>query len=251
MLILRWWGGRYLTFMAGQPLKGPDLDWNFWIVLLSGLPQFIIQHIWACKFIDGLILFLTLTAFFFPKNHRLFIALLVTLLINHFTLETYSVTHSKNSAVLYLSLLPLCVRKEHFGITAEFVRYCVIFILISAAWHKLHNGGLMNPEHFVRILVNQHADLAILRPEHITYHISRWLIGHPFIAWLFFICLFFLQALFLSGVFTKSFDRALCLVIVTFVGLTYLLMRISIFEMLAGGFVFLLNYDQLRSRGEG
>lgn len=251
MLVLRWWSGRYLTFIGAQPLKGPDLDWSYWLVLLSGLPQLITGHLWACKLVDGLIVFFTFAAFFFPGDRRLFIALLAMLLLSHFTVETYSVIHTKTSVVLYLALLPLCVKEEHFGLMAEMLRYFVIFIFISAAWYKFHNGALMDPEHFSTVLARQHADLALFRPGHVSLVISQWLQAFPFAAWLCFIGVFLLQAAFGIGLFTKDFDRVLAGAMLLFAGLTYLVMRISLWEMLVGSLVFLTDLSRFKPVSAG
>jgi hypothetical protein len=58
MVAVRVWSGRYLTFIFDQPMKGPDQDYTFWITFLTHIPQFIIHHLWACKLVDGLAIFL-------------------------------------------------------------------------------------------------------------------------------------------------------------------------------------------------
>jgi hypothetical protein len=143
-----------------------------------------------------------------------------------------------------MALLPLCFNERHFSLMAGFVRYFVIYIMVSAAYHKLHNGAVSDADHFQKILIQQHLDLAILHPQHITYIISHWLIGHPFIAYLLFTGLFFMQAVFVLGVFSRRFDLLLFFLLFLFVLSTHVLMRIYIWEMMAGGFVFLLSREQ-------
>jgi hypothetical protein len=242
MLLVRFCSGRYLSYIAGQPMKGPDADYSFWLVFLTGIPQFIMQHVWACKLTDGLVVLLVFTAFFFPGTRRMFIALMLIFFIEHITVEAYSCNHSKNSVALFMALLPLCFKEKHFGLVAEFVRYFIIFIMVSAAYHKLHNGALADMDHFQKIQIQQHLDLAILNPQHISFLISTWLTDHPFVAYMLFIGLFFMQAIFLLGIFTKNFDLLLCLLLFLFALSTYLLMRIFIWELLAGCFVFLLAF---------
>ncbi len=242
MLAVRFWSGRYLTYIFDQPMKGPDLDYTFWVTYLTGIPQFIIHHLWACKLVDGLVVVILFISFFFPKPNKLFIALVIVFFFEHITVESFSDNHSKNAVCIFMALLPLCFNEKYFEIMVEFVRYFLIFILVSAAYHKFHNGAVTDMDHFQKIQIQQHLDLAILNPNHPSYIISKFLIDHAFIAYLFFLGLVLMQLAFVAGIFTKRFDGFLFFLLFVFVLSTYVLMRIYIWEMLTAGFVFFYDY---------
>lgn len=233
LMLYRLHATQYLSFLYNQPLKDPAIDYTFWLSYCLYFPHFIITHFWACLLIDiGVVVFL-IACFFSNKNRHIFaILLLIFFFVQRITLDAYTCFHVKSTSCLFIAFLPFCFKDdEKFDLMVEFGRYLLIYILLSAAYHKFTNGGFLSENNFARQLVNQHVDLATLNPTHITYRIAQYLIAHPTIADVLYKMLFFSQAIFIVGIFTKRFDKFLFIFLFAFAVNTYLLMRIYNYDI--------------------
>lgn len=228
LLLYRFHSSTFLVYAHGQPMKGPELDYAFWLSLCSGFPHYIIQHYYACLLVDSGVVILSFACFFSDKYRHIFCRLLIVLFfLQRITIETYACSHSKSMSAVFIALLPFCIKKDKdFNLLMEFARYFLVFVMVSSAYHKLSNGLLFSPENFVNVLINQHSDLATLNPQHLCYRIASYLIAHTKLAALSYLMLFFTQAVFTIGFFTKYFDRILFLFLILFALMTYYVMRI-------------------------
>ncbi len=247
LLVYRLYSGTYLAYTFGQPMKGPDLDYTFWISNCIGFPHYIIQHYWACLLVDIGLVALSIACFFSNKYRNIFCILLVLFFfIQRITVETYSCSHSKSMSAVFIALIPFCFREnKNFNLVSEFARYFLIYILVASAFYKFHNGALLEPTNFATVLINQHSDLATLNPSHISYKIVSILIAHPTMSAISYILLFISQAIFIIGLFTKKFDTILFICLMTFVITTYFIMRIYNFDILILA-LFLLYFNRLK-----
>ncbi len=243
LLVYRFNSGTFLIFTCGQPMKGPEMDYTFWLSHCTGFPHFVIQHYWACLLIDAGVIIFSLTCFISDKSRFLYCTLLMLFFfIQRITIESYSCSHSKSMSAVFIALLPFCFKKDkHMNLVVEFSRYFLLFIMLSSALHKFTNGLLFSPENFVNVLINQHSDLAILNPEHISYRIAQKLIAHPKLAATSYILLFCTQAVFMVGFFTRKYDTILFMLLIVFAVTTYYIMRIYNFDIVVLG-LFLLYY---------
>ncbi|MFN8239040.1 MAG: hypothetical protein U0T77_12800 [Chitinophagales bacterium] len=250
LMLFRLHSHAMLTYAYNQPLKGPGLDYTFWLSHLLCFPEFIIHNWWACFFIDAGVLILSIAAILSgKKRNNITILLILFFFIQRITLESYSVSHTKSISCLFVALLPFCFRKkENAVLMIEFGRYFLLYILVISAYHKFHHGALFGRDTFSVILFNQHADLAILNPEHISYRIAAFLIHHPFWANIAFKLLFLTQASFLIGIFTKRADRILFVLLIGFAISTYFVMRIYNFDITLLGLT-LLYFPVGKKRG--
>lgn len=239
---------QFLSMIYEQPLKSPEIDYTFWIAHCSYFPHYIITHLKACYFIDIGVLVFFLGCLFSNKYRTLFAKLFfIFFLIQRITLESYSCSHTKSISCLFVAFLPFCFKDDDiFDLLVEFGRYFLIYILISAAYYKVVNGGLLTPNNFAVQLVNQHTDLAILNSSHISYKIASYLITHPTIASVSYKLLFFSQAIFIVGIFTKRFDKILFVFLMAFAINTYFIMRIYNFDITVLG-MSLLYFNNAKS----
>jgi hypothetical protein len=242
LLIYRYYSSSFLIFAVGQPVKGPDLDYAFWLSHLTGFPHFIIQHYWASLFIDSGVVIFALACFFSNKHRAVFCTLLLLFFfVQRMTLESYACTHSKSMSTVFIALLPFCFKKDvTFSLVAEFSRYFLIYVLVASAFYKFYNGGLSDPSNFATVLVNQHSDLAILNPSHICYKVASFLIARPAVAGTSYVLLFLIQAIFIIGFFTKKYDRFLFIALFIFAVMTYFIMRIYNLDITILGLYLLL-----------
>lgn len=245
LLIYRFNSGTFLVFTSGQPMKGPEMDYTFWLSHCAGFPHFLIQHYWACLLIDAGVVIFSLCCFISDKSRYLYCILLVLFFfIQRITIESYSCSHSKSMSAVFIALLPFCFRKDkNMNLVVEFSRYFLIFIMFSSAAHKFTNGLLFSPENFATVLINQHSDLATLNPKHISYIIAQKLIAHPKLAAASYILLFCTQAVFMVGFFTRKYDTVLFLFLLAFAVTTYYIMRIYNFDIVVLG-LFLFYFPR-------
>ncbi len=237
LLFYRLHSSAFLIYAFGQPMKGPDVDYAYWLSCSIGFPHFIITQFWACVLVDiGVMVFVF--ACFFESKYRSFfgLALLLFYFTQRMTLETYSCAHVKSTSAIFIALIPFCFQKKNnFLLSMEFARYFLIYILVMSAYSKINNGLLFNPSNFANILINQHSDLATLNPTHYCYSIAKILIQHPIYAALSYVLLFCTQAIFIIGFFTKKYDRILFICLLIFSTLTYFVMRIYNFDIVVLG----------------
>lgn len=228
LMLFRIYSHALLTYTFDQPVKGPGLDYTFWLSHLLSFPDLIIHNWWACVLIDTGVIVLSLAAILSDKKRSaITILLILFFFIQRMTLESYSVSHTKSISCLFVALLPFCFKKkENTELLIEFGRYFLIYILVISAYHKFQHGALFGKDTFSIILINQHADLAILHPSHISLKVAKLFINHPVAANLAYKLLFFTQASFIIGIFTKRADRILFVLLMGFAISTYFVMRI-------------------------
>lgn len=230
ILVYRFIGGKYLTAFAAQPMKGPELDNFYWLFMATGIPHFVITHPAICTAIDvAVVVLAVMTVFKFSKP--ILFLLLGLFLVQTITVEVFTCAHSKSFLCIYMALIPCFFSNKIFSLLIEFARYFLIFVLVSSAYFKLNNGGLLTPDHFSIVLTNQHFELAIMNPAHWIYQINHYLMLRPQLAQFLFWVLFFVQLSFVIGIFTKKADRFLVLLLVSFAITTYIFMRIYNFDI--------------------
>jgi hypothetical protein len=241
LLLYRMYSHSMLWHTIGQPVKGPDTDYTFWLSHLLYFPQFIIRHSWAGLLVDAAVIMLTIVCFISDRYRPYFCTLLVIFFfMQRITVESYSCSHTKSISCLFIALLPFCFKKkENTVLLIEFGRYFLIYILVISAYHKLVNGGLGHENSFSNTLILQHADLATLNPAHAVYGIATFLISHPVLADASFKFLFVLQLSFFAGIFTKRLDRILFGLLLLFAISSYLVMRIYNFDIILLGLTLL------------
>ncbi len=233
LLVYRVHSDTFLVYAVGQPMKGPELDYAFWLSHCTGFPHYIIQHYWASLFIDAAVVLFSVACLVSEKHRPVLCRLLILFFfIQRITIESYSCSHSKSMSAVFIALMPFCFKDEiNFSLVTEFARYFLIYILLASAFYKLFNGALLHPTNFSVVLVNQHSDLATLNPAHICYRIASKLIAHPIWAAFSYILLFITQISFFTGIFTKKYDRILFVCLFLFAVTTYLIMRIYNFDI--------------------
>src|SRR3954471_13856294 len=150
LLIYRWNSSTFLLFSYGAPMKGPELDYAYWITLCTGLPHFIINHYWACILIDAGVVMCSVGCFISEKHRHIFCRLLIIFFfIQRVTIETFSCSHSKSISCVFIALLPFCFKSEmNFNLVLEAGRYFLIFVMVASAFNKFNNGALMHPYNF-------------------------------------------------------------------------------------------------------
>lgn len=240
----RIYSGRMISDLYGQPLQASGLAYTYWLLLLVQIPQYIQQHYYIGIFIDVSILLIAIVLFFKCDNKYLAVLFLILLFIQNSTVEIYANMHNKMPIAIFIAFFPLCFNKKYFEITLEFSRYFLAFVLLSAAYHKFHNGAAYTFMHYYNVLINQHIDLSLGNPNHISYQISRFLLQSPYYTFIAFSLLIFAQGVFIIAFFTKKLDTILFVFFFLFVLLGYLIMRIWTIDLLILAPTLLYKYTQ-------
>ncbi|MFN8283491.1 MAG: hypothetical protein U0U67_09775 [Chitinophagales bacterium] len=232
--------GHFLFQLHHPTLINTGIDNTYWLLCILRIPQTIMQF----PLLFDLLFVVVSIISFATKNKWSFRFLLIVSIVHIITFNVFTGMHTKSCVFLPMLLLPFCFDKL-FDLVWQGVRYYFLFVLVSAAFYKILNGGLFHPNQFVHILENQHAELSILNPTNYTYLLSVWLIQHAAIANMLWYALFVMEAIFLIGFFTRKFDSILLVVLVLFMLSTFILMRISLFDFCcAFPFLFILKNDK-------
>lgn len=233
LLTLRFFGGKFLTELHNQPMISSEYSYTFWAILYTGIPKYITAHYSLALLMDIAVVAFPI-GLLLSRNHiSTWTALsLVCFLLHTVTGEVYSCAHSKSVVLVFLALLPLLFQDRKFLLMVDFAKYFGISILLSAAYYKVVNGALLTPDNYLHVLINKHADLAVIYPESFIYQLSQYIIAHPTWADILFKMLFITQLTFAVGLFTRCFDRLLILPLAAFSITTYLFMGIYNFDIL-------------------
>lgn len=240
----RIYSGRMISDLYGQPLLAPGLAYTYWLLLLAQIPQYIHQHFYIGLFIDVSILIIAIVLFFKYDNKYLAILFLTLIFLQNSTVEIFANMHNKMPIAIFIAFFPLCFNKKYFEITLEFSRYFLAFILLSAAYHKFHNGAAYTFMYYYNVLINQHIDLSLINPNHVSYKISQFLVQSPYYAFIAFSLLIIAQGVFIIAFFTKKLDTILLIFFLFFALLGYLIMRIWTIDLLILAPTLLYQYRQ-------
>ncbi|MCA9750341.1 MAG: hypothetical protein KC414_14625, partial [Romboutsia sp.] len=230
--VIRIYQGRYITALCQPEIKGIGLSYTFWIANSFGILKFIINHKILSLRIDISIPFLALFILIYSNKKIFPIILFVLFLLQHFCLETYSVTQTKSTVFILLSLFPLIVKEKNFHLMVEFAKYFCCFVLCIAAYYKIKHGVAFDSNHFQKILQLQHIDLALYQTSSIRLSISNFLVEYKTISFILFSLLIIIQYSFIVGFFTNKYNKLLFVFYLLFNLSTIVLMRIYNFEML-------------------
>lgn len=229
---MRIFQGRYITALCQPDIKGIGLSYSFWLANAFGILKFIINHKLLSLFIDLAIPILAALTLFY-SNKRIFpILLFALLLIQHFCLETFSITQTKGSVFLFISTFPLLVKPKNFSLIVEFAKYFCCFVLCMAAYYKLAHGVAFDVHHFQKILQLQHIDLAYYNSPNISLIITKFLVQHYILGFILFSLLIIIQYSFIIGFFTNKYNKILFIFYLLFNLSAIILMRIYYFELL-------------------
>ena len=232
LLAYRWYAGRFTFELAGAPIMNPELDNTFWAILATGIPAWIVSIEALCIVLDIMVVAMALWAYTQPFDRRPLISFLILFLMQTLINEAYTSQHSKTVVCIYIALLPFLFNGGIWLRLWEFARYYLGFIMVSSAFFKLMNGGLLQPDHFTYTLVYQHADILTMQAPEWQSALISWLIQHPALNHILFWILFVVQLSFAVVFFSKRFDRLLVIVLLAFCCMSYILMRIYNFDLI-------------------
>ncbi len=215
----------------------PHEDPLAWIFISSGIPEFVINHRWISISLDILVPLLVIIILLLAinKNRNYKLLLLHLLLFNFYLFVVFSYPTLSIKKYLGLTLLPilfLAKDDKTYKLLFSVFRYFVLFIFSSSALWKIFRGSVIQKDQFVYILQHQHIDQFHFYPDHLVSLIAQYIIGHPTLASILFLCAIGIQLAFTIGFITRKWDRVLALLLCVFVLFDFLFMRIEYWEFL-------------------
>jgi hypothetical protein len=205
----------------------------------------IVQNQFGSIVFDSLLLLTGLLCFLFPLRYGFPIVFAALFLIYVITINTYSVAHSHQLAVMSLIPLPFfCRKNNNWLLLWRGMRYYVCYLYSIAFIWKLAIGKSL-------LFWNQGVNSAKYNLGEYLYHfpdsflsaVYRWFIAHPYLLNAGFVLVSFLEGALLIGFFTRKWDRLLILFIFFIHASTYLFSDVFFAEFLVGAILFLKDED--------
>lgn len=239
--IYRYITGGLLSNISGASAFDLWLDRSFWIVFLSGIPQWVISNLLVCYSIDVLVLVLPFVFLYYSKRWILALFFLLLLIFN-FTYEAYGFFHSKTSLAAMLAFIPFFSKKESFGLLFKGVRYYLVFVMVSAGFYKIINGAVFDVQYLNTILPNQH--FQSINEGQVPAFI-QFLISKPGLSYVFYLAGTLAEVFFIAALFTYKADKVLLLLLIIFSVFTFTVFRIENVTILMLGVSLLYSqYDK-------
>ncbi len=253
VILYRFYSSTMLSELANPivpELVFPSIDNSYWLLLLSGVPQFLLSHSYLITFVDLLLFVLPLAAMFSDKKQGLAIAFTIFYTLYFFIFNTYSGHHYHGLFGLLIISIPFWTNKpERFNLLWRAVRYYLLFLFVSGACWKLFRGAAFDPMHMHNILLQQHGQLLAEQPGSFYAQGIRWLLNHPTVSYSMFLATTIIEFSFIIGFFTARFDRVLLVLFLLFCITNFLVMHIVSAELLVLG-ATLVDWDRIAARQE-
>lgn len=232
LMLYRWYIGKTITSLTLSPLMDPEVDNTFWLILATGIPEMLIQNPTLGLAFDIIVFALAGLGFLRKDKRSVTWLFLILFLFHTITIEAYSGSHSKIAVCIFITLLPFGFTGERWVRLWEFARYYLAFVMVNSAVAKLYFGGLFTSNQMTNILTHQHVELQILAPNSVQTKMIQFLISTPTFTNSLYFLGFISQLVFIVAFFTRKIDKALTIILISFVILTHITMRITNADLL-------------------
>ncbi len=219
--------GINFTHLSASSLFSIGVDPFFWLVYMAKIPQTILNNTWLAVLCDASIMVAFIVLIYDPLKNKTAVLLFCLLLVFYMTYMGLIGTRNYMTG-FFLVLIPLFFRAtKNKQIAFEALRYFLLFFYITAAIIKVQQRTVFGLHYFSNILINQ------LTPYYLEHNFSArtalniYLIGHPSIARILFLCGTVLEFIPFMGFFTKRFDAQLAILILLFHFTNWFIMDIA------------------------
>ncbi|MBL0056643.1 MAG: hypothetical protein IPP31_10750 [Chitinophagaceae bacterium] len=230
ILVYFFYNHNLLSQLQKPPLIYPGSDNSFWLLHMTGLPQFLLRHHMAALLFDIGLTCSCLICIFIPQQ-RFFSGLTVIgVWILYICFCSAAGKHYAQIGYLLAPLPFLVIKPGRFDLLWDLFRYWVCFLYVSAGLYKIWYGGFTFEGNMSQILLQGNADWFIFNRSGLQYDLIRYLIGHESIAQALFWLATLSELALVIGFFTRRFDRWLLAGLVAFHLVNLLLLHISFVE---------------------
>ena len=213
-------------------------DGTTWLLMQTGIHQWIIDHPYSWLMIDILFYAFPLVWWILQRKQQVAGVILAFswLIINWLYVQCYTLypTNSIESYTAWL-LMPIlfCTPKlKSFYYLLHAGRYFFLFFFASAAIWKFRQAGIFNLDQMSDVLLVQHKEYLVSSPDNWFSHLVYFLVQHPVLGYLLYLLGTLLELVFVIGFFTCKYDRWLIAGFILFLIMDHLLMRIPYYETL-------------------
>lgn len=223
------WNGTLPHQLSAMPLFDISIDNTFWLFHYSGLADLLHRY-------PALVIILEVTALLaallaFVRIRPVYVtALLFCVIVLSLYQQSYSCTLTKIGVLPAIVLFPFCLKDALYPTAMRFVRFYLVYLMVSAALFKVINGGLWQPGQMENILLLQHADLRLAETG--TWHVqlAEWL-TRLHLAGPAYILVFLMEFSFAGLLFTRRYDRLYAVLLLFFCAGIFSVMRINTAEL--------------------
>jgi len=224
-----------------------DFDFTYWLFMLSGLPDIIIQNKIGSILFD---IFLLLTAFLciiLPDKNLICILFGCLFFIYALSYNTYIVHHAHPLTIMTLASTPFFFRNDRvWNFLWEGFRYYVCYIYtMSFFWKSFIGKSLLFWNMGINSFEQNLVEYIFYYPDTMISSFYKFLIVHPFILNVGAITIFLLEGFMVVGFFTKKLDRVLFFIPILIHVATYFFSDVFFMEMLVGIFAF-LSFEKVK-----
>ncbi len=199
--------------LQGPVLQYPYVDPSYWVMVLSGVPGFLVGHYWAALVFDVCLFASCVLVLVFPGRRWLVAVFFVLYVVFFFTYNLYGNWHTSSKAGVLLAPLPFMTSDQRrFRLLWEGLRYFTLFIYFDAFLWKLFRGTWLHADQGILIIRENLAAYLYHHPSTMQARLYYWFLLRPgLVDWLFKLG-WLAEGVFVVGFFTRKYDQWLLVV---------------------------------------
>ncbi|MDO9376795.1 MAG: hypothetical protein Q7T76_20375 [Ferruginibacter sp.] len=211
-----------------QPvLISPGSDNTFWLLHLTGIPQFLLTNKVAALSFDLVVTTSCLVCIFIPAQRAFTIITVAGVWLLYVCYSTAAGKHYVQIGYLLAPLPFFALNSKRFSLLWEGLRYWVCFLFVCAGLYKLYYGGFFDADNMRNILLLENAQWLAFEPGSLQRNLIEFLIENKAAAqWLYRLAAV-LQFSLLIGFFTRKYDDWLFCLLLLFHLANFILLHIS------------------------
>lgn len=220
------------------------------LLIITGIPKFMISHPWLYKFVDGLmIIFPILIIIFFIRYKRFSVVpeIIFVLILGIYLLlqDVFTQLHAEMFIGLFLmGFLFTTNKEEKFYNILSLCRYFFLYLFVSAAVWKIARGTYLHIDHLSNILIFQHSDILTSGYPGTLSQVYLYLINHPYFSYSIYLVAILLQLSFITGFFTRKHDKFLLMAAIIFFIADHVIMRVPFWPIMVLGTTLLIRRSE-------
>ncbi len=225
--LIIFFSGISFTRLSGYSLFSIGVDPFFWLVYMAKIPQTILNNTWLAVLCDAGIIVAFMALIYDPLKNKIAVLLFCLLLVFYMTYMGLIGTRNYMTG-FFLVLVPFLFRAtKNRQIAFETLRYFLLFFYMTAAIIKVQQSAVFGLHYFSNILINQLTPYFLEHNFSARTSVNIYLIGHPSVARILFLCGSVLEFIPFIGFFTKRYDAQLAILILLFHFTNWFIMDIA------------------------
>ncbi len=235
--------------MQAPVLKYPSIDYTYWLIHYTGLPDLISSSVYLSSLFDISLIAIVILILAFPVQ-RIFAIIFTFLYFFYFICyNSYAMHHAHPMAGILLISFAFWPKKDAtFKIVWEGVRYILLFIYADAFILKLLSGAVFNPSQGVAN-IKENIGWIMLGTDAFVFNkdFYAFFLRNPILIQIGYVTTVLCEGALIVGFFTKRFDKYLFYFPIFIHMINYIFIDVCFLEMLVVCTVF-LNPEKVQER---